>query len=67
MRAESPEIYDELIVQRNQNWMPELEKLMRSDPVEFVLVGAGHLAGKDGLIAALQARGCAVEQIVAAR
>jgi uncharacterized protein YbaP (TraB family) len=67
VRTDSPETYEELIVQRNRNWLPELEEMLRSDPVEFVLVGAGHLAGDAGLIAALKQRGCAIEQVVAPR
>jgi uncharacterized protein YbaP (TraB family) len=31
-----------------------------------VLVGVGHLSGTDGLVAALQSRGFAVEQVTAA-
>jgi len=64
MRAKYPRVYGELIVRRNQAWLPRIEAMLATEPVELVLVGAGHLPGDDGLLAALQARGCAVEQIV---
>lgn len=64
MRQKYPNIYAELIVKRNQAWLPRLEAMLATKPVEFVLVGAGHLAGEDGLVTALRARGCTVEQIV---
>lgn len=64
MRTEFPSIYQELIVNRNQAWLPRLERMLQSPPTEFVLVGAGHLAGAQGLIAQLKRRGFAVEQLV---
>jgi len=66
MREKYPEMFDLLIVQRNRNWMPKIEAMLASEPVEFVLVGAGHMVGDEGLIAQLRARGATVEQLVAA-
>lgn len=64
MRERYPGIHAALIVKRNQAWLPRIEAMLATAPVEFVLVGAGHLAGNDGLVAALRARGCTVEQLV---
>lgn len=63
MRAKYPAIYQELIVKRNTAWMPKIEAMLTTPEVEFVLVGAGHLAGKDGLITQLRAKGCTITQI----
>jgi uncharacterized protein len=65
MEEDSPEVAETLVVRRNHNWVPQIESLLANAPVELILVGAGHLPGKDGLIALLQERGCAIEQVLA--
>lgn len=65
MRAKYPAIYQELIVKRNHAWLPKIESMLASPEIEFVLVGAGHMAGKDGLLARLRAKGCTVTQLKA--
>ena len=60
--AKYPAAYTSLIVDRNRNWMPQLEKcLARSRPC-FVVVGAAHLVGPDGLLRLLQQKGYRLEQ-----
>lgn len=57
-----PAAYQSLIVERNNNWVPQLEQcLTRATPC-LVVVGAAHLVGPDGLLALLQKRGYRVEQ-----
>lgn len=63
MRDKYPAIYRPLIVERNQAWLPKLEAMLGTPEVEFVLAGVGHMAGPDGLIPQLRARGCTVEQV----
>ena len=63
MRADYPEIYQQLIVERNNNWMPELEALLADADTEMVLVGIGHLAGPDSLLGLLAARGYQIRQL----
>ncbi|MCU7555988.1 TraB/GumN family protein [Alteromonas sp. ASW11-19] len=58
-----PEIYDLLLTQRNNNWMPALKSLMATPATEFVLVGAMHMPGDTGLLAQLRAAGYTVEQL----
>ncbi len=60
---QDPVMYQRLLVQRNQNWMPKLEALFSRRGRAFVVVGAAHLVGPDGLIALLKARGYSVEQM----
>ena len=63
MRNEAPELYDSLLRQRNLNWIPQIEQMLQDDDTEFVLVGAAHLVGSDGLLELLQAKGYSVNQL----
>jgi hypothetical protein len=65
MRAKYPSILQDLLVSRNEAWLPKIEALLATPEVEFVLVGAGHLAGEEGLLARLRAHGYTLEQIKA--
>ena len=64
VRQKFPTIHKTLLADRNAAWTPKIEALLRTSEVEFVLVGAGHLPGRDGLLALLKARGCTVEQFM---
>lgn len=63
MRNQAPEVYDSLLRQRNLKWMPQIDAMLRDNDKEFVLVGAAHLVGEDGLLEMLQARGYDVTQL----
>jgi uncharacterized protein YbaP (TraB family) len=63
VRTKYPSIFQTLFVDRNNSWRPKIEALLETSEVEFVLVGAGHLSGPEGLLALLSARGCKVEQL----
>ena len=58
-----PAIYQRLLVARNRNWLPQLEALFNRSGRAFVVVGAAHLIGPDGLIAMLTAKGYQLEQM----
>jgi hypothetical protein len=58
-----PRIYERLLVERNQMWLPQIEALFARPGRAFVVVGAAHLVGPDGLLALLEARGYTVEQL----
>jgi uncharacterized protein len=60
--AAYPAAYTSLIVERNRNWMPELEKCFSRPKPCFVVVGAAHMVGPDGLIALLRQKGYKIEQ-----
>jgi uncharacterized protein YbaP (TraB family) len=47
---------DALLKNRNKNWIAPMRTMMAGGPV-FFAVGAGHLGGKDGVIALLRAAG----------
>jgi uncharacterized protein YbaP (TraB family) len=59
----APGIYDTLLKDRNARWLPQIETMLKTAPIELVLVGVGHMAGEDGLIQMLQAKGYAVTQV----
>ncbi|MBQ0757520.1 MAG: TraB/GumN family protein [Amphritea sp.] len=61
MRRDFPEQYNILLADRNQAWLPQIEVMLEDRPVEFVLVGSGHLAGEDGLLRQLKQRGYRIE------
>lgn len=63
MQEAFPEIYKTLLVDRNNDWMPQIEALLTSEPVEFVLVGSLHLAGDDGVLQQLRSRGYQIKQM----
>jgi len=62
LKAE-PVLYQRLLVDRNRNWMPKIEALFSRPKHALVVVGAAHLVGPDGLLAALRAKGYTVEQL----
>ncbi|PYR32174.1 MAG: TraB/GumN family protein, partial [Acidobacteria bacterium] len=57
-----PQMYQRLLVERNRNWLPKLEALFTRRGHAFVVVGAAHLVGPEGLLAMLKAKGYSVEQ-----
>jgi uncharacterized protein YbaP (TraB family) len=59
---DDPEMYQRLLVERNRNWLPKIEALFARPGRAFVVVGAAHLVGPDGLLAMLKAKGIRVVQ-----
>ena len=41
---------DVLLVQRNRNWLPAIERMLADNQENLIVVGAGHLAGEDDLL-----------------
>jgi uncharacterized protein YbaP (TraB family) len=56
------EFADLLLNRRNENWIPVMAEKMNGDKI-FFAVGAGHLAGENGVIALLREAGYKVEPI----
>ncbi len=52
-----PGMYQRLLVDRNKDWLPKIEALFARKGRTFVVVGAAHLVGSDGLLAMLKAKG----------
>jgi len=57
-----PMLYQRLLVERNRNWLPQLEALFSRQGHALVVVGAAHLVGPDGLLQMLRAKGYSVDQ-----
>lgn len=58
-----PEVSEVLLTQRNNAWMKKIMPMFGDEGTEYILVGALHLPGKDGLLTQLAALGYTVEQI----
>ena len=58
-----PDIYQVILVQRNRSWIPKLEALSASGKRYFVVVGALHLIGTDGVLTLLEKDGYKIEQL----
>ncbi|MDR0639460.1 MAG: TraB/GumN family protein [Spirochaetaceae bacterium] len=57
-----PAVYNAMIADRNNAWIPVIESYLKTRSVEFVLVGAAHLFGPDGLLPQLETKGYKIEQ-----
>jgi uncharacterized protein YbaP (TraB family) len=62
IKKDYPQIYHSLIVERNNNWLPKIEQLIKQPEEKFILVGAMHLIGEDGLLKRLKNRGYRVSR-----
>jgi uncharacterized protein YbaP (TraB family) len=62
MMEDYPQVYRSLLVERNNNWLPKIERLIKQPEEKFILVGALHLIGEDGLLEQLKSRGYQVQQ-----
>ena len=63
LKKDFPKLHKELLVDRNNAWMPQIEAMLKTAEVELVLVGALHLAGEDGLLAQLAALGYRIKML----
>lgn len=54
-------VYDSLLVNRNRNWVPQIEAMLDEPGSILIAVGAGHLAGPDSVITMLRDKGYEVE------
>lgn len=61
MQEEAPELYEVIIVGRNEVWADDIEALLAGSGTAFIAVGAGHLPGEEGVINMLRERGIEVE------
>ena len=57
MRQTAPELYQRLLVQRNEAWAAKIAALLQQPGTVFIAVGAAHLAGPDSVQVQLQKLG----------
>jgi len=60
---QAPAIFKRLVGDRNQRWLPKIEQWLQGDRNAMVIVGAGHLVGKDGLVELLRKKGWRLRQL----
>lgn len=53
----SEAFYDALLVNRNANWVPQIETMLETPGTVFIAVGAAHLVGADSVVAMLREDG----------
>jgi len=63
-KTQWPTVYEITVLNRNSAWMPVIETYLTTKPIEFVIVGMGHLYGPDGLLSQLKSKGYTVKQLV---
>jgi uncharacterized protein len=58
-----PELLNQLIIQRNKNWVPMIDEFLNHKGNVLVVVGAAHLIGNKGVIEMLREKGYVIEQL----
>jgi len=56
-------IYEKLVYERNKKMALKIENLLKAKETYFIIVGAGHLVGNEGIIELLKRDGYGVEQL----
>ena len=63
MAIKHPEFHNKLFLERNQNIADKILPMLKKKQVFFILVGAGHLAGKGNILEFLREKGCITIQL----
>jgi uncharacterized protein YbaP (TraB family) len=68
MKRNYPKLYQRIDVERNDAWVPKIERMLAPPGHDdtLVVVGALHLLGGDGVVEKLRAKGYKVERICSA-
>jgi uncharacterized protein YbaP (TraB family) len=56
-RDKYPDLFQILVIKRNQGFTTQIQDLLKGDGISFVAIGAGHLVGKEGVPAMLEKQG----------
>jgi len=67
LKKPTPELYQVILVDRNESFAKAIAVMVEGSGVHFVAVGAAHLAGSDSLQTKLAARGIQVERVLPSR
>jgi hypothetical protein len=62
MKRENPQLYQRLLVERNETWARQIAGMLRQPGTVFIAVGAAHLAGPDSVQAQLKKLGESAER-----
>ena len=63
MAFKHPEFHRALFVERNRRMAEKIYSMLKEKQIVFVLVGAGHFAGKENILELLRDRGCTTVQL----
>jgi uncharacterized protein YbaP (TraB family) len=58
-----PKLYKTFVTDRNARWLDTLGSLLGETKTHMVVIGSGHLPGKEGLLELLKQKGYALEQL----
>src|SRR5437764_1514561 len=58
-----PSLADRFLSERNRKWIPKIERYLRSGKTYFVVAGAAHMGGPNGVPVLLRQRGYRIEQL----
>lgn len=56
-------LHKKLIYERNKKMLSRIEELLKEGKIYFVIIGAGHLVGEEGIIKRLKDKGYKVNQL----
>jgi hypothetical protein len=60
---EAPIIAKRMLTDRNRDWVPKIRELVNGRKTAIVIVGAGHLVGREGVVELLRIEGFKVTQL----
>jgi len=63
MRKEYPGVYKKMIADRNEDWISKIESYLDNESIEFILAGALHMHGAEGIIEMLKKKGYNINQV----
>jgi uncharacterized protein len=63
LKTRQPKLYRKLITGRNNNWLRWIDANQKTPQTKFMLVGAAHLVGPDGLVESLKKKGYKVDKL----
>jgi uncharacterized protein len=58
-----PSLAERFLTDRNRKWIPKIEGYLQSGKTYFVVAGAAHMGGPNGIVALLRGRGYHIEQL----
>ncbi len=61
--AEFPEFHEQLLLQRNRNWLRKIKQIHAENQTTLVVVGAAHLVGEGSVVDLLEEQGYNFEQL----
>jgi uncharacterized protein len=63
MKRHYPELYQSIVITRNQGWVPRIRSMLTQRKPAMIVVGLYHLVGPDSIQAQLRANGLQIRRI----